>query len=149
MAQAEMVDVVARFLSPDHVRDWTIAANIAAAFFIGPYLAFAGTPDAGFWCPQAFLRMLHRIVLCLFSIALMYNAALIFESDRVPIGSAFLINIGILLSTILSAVRYMWMPSISKDASWGHPHFPLLSTDAAASANAKERRRVNAAGGRR
>jgi len=145
MAQAEMVDVVGRLFSADHIRDWTIAANIAAAFFIGPYLAFAGTPDAGFWCPQAFLRMLHRIVLCLFSIALMYNATLIFESDRVPIGSAFLINVGILLSTLLSAVRYMWMPSISKDATWSNPHFPLLSTDQEASDNAKERHRAAAA----
>lgn len=118
-----MDDMIGHLISPQHIREWTVACNFVAAFFIGPYLAFAATPDASFKCPQAFFRLVHRVLLVLFSIALMYNAVLIMETDRTPTGSALLINVMILATVFCSAVRYhWWMGDIPAGASWRHPH---------------------------
>lgn len=126
-----MDDVIATWISPEHLREWTVAANVVAALFIGPYLAFAATPDASFRCLQAFIRMLHRIVLVGFSLALMNNAmVLISNTERVPTGAALAINLCILLSVAISALRYRyWMSDIPHDATWRHPHFVHRETN--------------------
>ena len=119
-----MDDVIARIVSSDHIRELTVGCNMASAVFIGPYLAFAATPEAGFKCLQAFVRLLHRVFLVMFSISLMYNAMVVMQSDRVPTGSALLINVMILATVAISAVRcHWWMSTIPKDATWANPHF--------------------------
>lgn len=118
-------DMIARLISAEHIRDWTVICNVVSALFVGPYLAFAATPEAGFKCLQAFVRMIHRIFLVGFSIALMNNAYVIITTpDRVPTGSALALNVLIFATVVCSAVRYhWWMADISKGASWRHPHF--------------------------
>ena len=125
-----MNDVIATWISPEHLRDWTIIANFVSAFFIGPYLAFAATPDAGFRCLQAFVRLVHRVVLVAFSLALMNNAmVLISDPVRTPTGSALMINVLILASVLISALRYhWWMADIPPNATWRNPQFSYRKT---------------------
>ena len=135
-----MDDYIARIVSPEHIRDWTVAANVISAFFIGPYLAFAATPDAGFRCLQALIRMAHRVVLVVFAIALMNNAAVIASGVYIPHGAVLGVNICILMSVLISAMRYhYWMSDIPKNASWAHPHLPHRKTDAQAATEATAR----------
>jgi hypothetical protein len=142
----EMNDWLATLFSPEQIREGTIEANVISAFFIGPYLAFAATPDAGIRCFQAFVRLFHRWVLVAFAIALMNNALVLANSDRVPTASAMVINMFILISTLVSASRYwFWIPDIPKDASWRHPHLPHRKTAREAAAEREDRRRGNPA----
>ena len=113
-----MIDVMKVILSDEAIRDFSILSNFVSAILIGPFLAFAVTPDAGFRCPQAFLRLVHRWALVAFSITLMYNATLIFTSGRVPIGSALILNVMILVTTCISAIRHSYAPNIPEGASW-------------------------------
>jgi hypothetical protein len=113
-----MYDVVARLLTPDQIRDWCMISNAVSAVLIGAFLAYHNTQGAGVRCPLAFLRLVHRIVLVLFSLALMYNALFIYSSDRYPSGPALLINIGILISAIVSSIRFSFAPSIPESNTW-------------------------------
>ena len=113
-----MNDVLRFVLSDETIRDLSILSNFVAAIIIGPWLAFAVTPDASLKCPQAFLRLVHRYALVAFSIALMYNATLIYTSGRVPIGSALILNVMILITTGISAIRHSYAPAIPAGASW-------------------------------
>jgi hypothetical protein len=125
-----MDDVIGRLVSPEHIREWTVVCNVVAAIFIGPYLAFAATPGASLKCPQAFVRLVHRYLLVGFSLSLMYNAMLIVQSDRVPTGSALLINVMILATVLCSAVRYhWWMQDVDKTASWRSPNVARRGDD--------------------
>lgn len=124
-----MPDYLSLWISPEHIRDWTVTANVVAAFFIGPYLAFAATPDAGFYCPQALIRMVHRVILVGLSLSLMNNAMVIVSGGDGD-GSTFGVFIFILLSTTVSGLRYkLWMADIPLDATWAHPHFSHRETD--------------------
>lgn len=114
-----MDDVLARFLTSDEIRNIVIIANMVAAFLIGPYMAFAVTPDAGFRCPIAFLRLLHRISLVALSIALFYNAVYIMQTDRVPTGPALLIDVTLFLTIGLSAIRHGYALPIPESNTWG------------------------------
>ena len=139
-----MNDFIAAWLGPENIRGLTIVANIIAACFIGPYLAFAATPDAGLRCPQAFFRLLHRIVLVIFSLALMNNAMVLLGTDRAPTGAAFGINILILLSTLISAARYhWWMGDIPNDSSWRHPNLTFRKSDRQAALDVVARKQAS------
>lgn len=121
-----MNDWISYILSAETIRNGSILCNLVAAFFIGPYLAFAATPDAGFRCFQTFVRMIHRIILVAFAIALMNNAMVLVGSDRTPTGSAFSLNVFILVSVLISAARYYWwMGDVPADSSWERPHFAV------------------------
>jgi hypothetical protein len=125
-----MDDVIANYVSAQHIQQWSIAANVIAAIFIGPYLAFAATPEAGFKCLQAFVRLVHRVLLVGFSIALLNNALVIIKTDRVPTGSGLALNLLILGTVICSALRYhWWMADIPKNASWRFPQFTHRETE--------------------
>ena len=113
-----MYDIVAVYVSPDHIRDLSILSNFVAALVIGPWMAFATTQGAGFHCPTAFVRLIQRVVLVGLSITLMYNASLIYAENRTPIGSALILNILILISSLVSAWRHLGGPDIPRDASW-------------------------------
>jgi hypothetical protein len=110
-------DYLGMLIGHDSIRNLTIGCNMISAPMIA-FFAFAVTEGAGFHCPLAALRLLQRIVLCFFSITLMYNALLIYETDRVPIGSAFLVNVFIMVSTIISGIRHMMAPPISSQNTW-------------------------------
>ena len=139
----EMNDIIGLMFSAAHLREWTIDTNVVAAFFIGSYLAFAATPDAGWRCFQAFVRLIHRVVLVGFAIALMNNAMVLASSDRVPTGSAFAVSVFIFISVIISALRYkFWMGDIPTDASWRNPHFPKHRTEKQAVIEAIARRKT-------
>jgi Ni,Fe-hydrogenase I cytochrome b subunit len=114
-----MDDLLRINLNPEFVRDTTIVTNVLTAFIIGPFLAFAITQDAGIRCPLAFLRLIHRISLVIFSIVLMYNVVVIVETDRIPTTSALFLNIMILVSTLISGIRhYFFSQTISKTDHW-------------------------------
>lgn len=118
-----MDDVIALYISPEHVREWTVVSCFIAALFIGPYLAFAATPDASFKCLQAFVRLVHRVFLCALSIALL-NLALVVGSGNEADGAGMAVYFTILVTVICSAVRYhWWMADIPNGASWRNPQF--------------------------
>lgn len=142
-----MNDLIGNYLNSNQIRDITIFSDVVGAFLVGPYLAFAATSDAGVRCFQAFVRLIHRIVLIAFAIALMNNAMVIAGSERVPSGSAVGISIGIVVSAIISAMRYyFWMGDIPADASWGSPHFAARKTDKQASDEVSARRIARSGG---
>lgn len=116
-----MIDVVAQVLSQSQIRWLSVLSDFVAAFVIGPWLAFAVTRDAGFRCRSALIRMGQRAALVMFSIALMYNALLVYSMGRTPIGSALLVNVFILITTLISAYRHVQAPAIPKYASWSRP----------------------------
>ena len=113
-----MYDIVAVFVSPEHIREATFVTNFVSAIIIGPFLAFAITPDAGIRCKLALLRFFQRIALVLFSIALMYNCTFIIMTGQSPSGPALLINLFIFLTTVISAVRHYLAPGVSQAGNW-------------------------------
>lgn len=115
-------DFILEILGPQLLRDLSIIANVVSAAIIGPWLAFAVSQDAGIRCRVALTRLVHRYILGGFSLVLMYNAYVVYMTDgRIPPGSALLLNLFILLSTLISAYRHWTSPAIPANASWQHP----------------------------
>ena len=115
-----MVDIFSYLgLSGETVRGMAIISNWVSAVLTF-LIAFAVTPDAGFRCPRAFLRLVQRVLGCFLSISLAYLAAyLMADVDRVPAGPAMLVDIGFLLVVSISAIRHLSLAQpIPKSNSW-------------------------------
>ena len=109
-------DFMSSLFTPDQLRWTAIFANAFAAALIGGFLAFAVSRDAGWRCKQARIRMAHRWLLIFFSVVLVYNAYTLWETDRVPIGSAVLLNIWIIFTAVFSSYRLSHSPDLPAGA---------------------------------
>lgn len=104
---------------PDIARLLVVLACVISAAVIGPFLAFKATPDAGIGCPLAFLRLLHRISLVLFSVALGYLALFIVDNqDYVPATPAVFVMVGVFVTTMISGIRHSYALPIPQDNTW-------------------------------
>ena len=113
-----MFDIIASFgFTAEDIRQATELASALSAILIG-FMAFAVTPDAGIHCPQAFLRLVHRILLVGFAIACAYNAAYIIATKSTPLGPSLLMFTMLFVSALISTIRFLNVPGVPKENRW-------------------------------
>lgn len=113
-----MTDELMRKLTfPEGLRDLLIITNIVSAILVF-YISRSVTNGAGFYCPIALYRMLHRIALGLVSIALMYEASLLITSGEAPTVVNLLVNGAWMFALIVGAVRHSAAPPIPSWHTW-------------------------------
>jgi hypothetical protein len=133
---------IANYFTHDQLRDILSIMTFYSAIFVGGYLAWVATNDAGLRCFQAFVRLIHRFVLLALSVAMMGFSIVEGEHKSGP-GWLTLVFFLFTLSCTISALRYhFWMGDIPTDASWRNPHFPKHRTEKQAVIEAVARRKA-------
>lgn len=111
-------DFVSEVLSAQSARGVIITVIWLDAFLMA-FLAFTLTQDAGFRCPLALLRLVHRWAMAMFAISLGYLAAWLMQTpERYPSGPALLVFVSLLFSILPAAIRLSLTPSIAAENNW-------------------------------
>lgn len=107
------------YLVPTSVMMEVLVGVLWANALLMAFLAFALTQDAGFHCPLALLRLVHRWFMALFAISLANLGAwlMAYPSDCPP-GPVLFVFFCLFLSILPSAVRHSLSPSIPIINTW-------------------------------
>lgn len=112
-----MPDPLAWLLGVEATREWIAIFAWLLAPLIG-FLAILVTPDAGWRCYYAFMRLVHRYALAFLSIALFYYGTVILVTDHGQPGAALLVMLLMFVTTLISAMRHLPAPAIPADMTW-------------------------------